>query len=520
MDIKKYNVFFHLHTISGIIISALLYVIFFAGSFSFFKDDIANWERNDSMLKPQDQIHNDELLLNADNALRHLNSTYNLYGRDLTFNQVNIQRRVNVSASPSKDTLLAKENKLPGFFYLDSKTYEVTDYVSAYNLSEFLYRLHFFAQIPYPYGYYLSGFVALFFLFAIVTGILIHWNKIVSNFFVFRPWAKLKTLWTDAHTALGVLGIPFQFVLAVTGSFFMIKALLVIPNVQVLYDGNINTLYEELGYTEKPVLFKNEPLSKEFSINELVEKTEQKWEGFHVTALNIQNFGTNSMQATVSGELDYKDQLSSSGSVTYKVSNGSIINVKNPKLDTTYIDIVKNLMYRLHFGDYGGYGLRIISFILGLLSCFVIITGVLIWKVARDKKTVSEKKRRFNSALVNIYLAVCLSMYPVTALAFILVKVINGTDMVLIYQTYFISWLLLTVFFICKKSLYYTNKATLLIGSILGFSVPLVNGFITGNWFWKSAGEVSFSIFFIDVFWLVLSVITFLVFLKLKRVSR
>jgi uncharacterized iron-regulated membrane protein len=67
--------------------------------------------------------------------------------------------------------------------------------------------------------YYLSGFVALFFLFAIATGVLLHWQKIVSNFYLFRPREKLKTMWTDAHTSLGILGLPFQFVYAVTGAF-------------------------------------------------------------------------------------------------------------------------------------------------------------------------------------------------------------------------------------------------------------------------------------------------------------
>ncbi|HAI43900.1 MAG TPA: hypothetical protein DCM40_40295, partial [Maribacter sp.] len=91
------------------------------------------------------------------------------------------------------------------------------DYVSSYTLGEFLYRLHFFAQLPHPFGYYLSGFVAFFFLFALLTGIIVHWDKIISNFYVFRPMTKLKTVWTDAHTALGVIGFPFQFVYAVTG---------------------------------------------------------------------------------------------------------------------------------------------------------------------------------------------------------------------------------------------------------------------------------------------------------------
>lgn len=45
MSKRTYNILFHLHTVSGIVISVALYVIFFTGSFSFFRDEIVNWER-------------------------------------------------------------------------------------------------------------------------------------------------------------------------------------------------------------------------------------------------------------------------------------------------------------------------------------------------------------------------------------------------------------------------------------------------------------------------------------------
>ncbi|WCC44944.1 hypothetical protein PJW08_01285 [Tenacibaculum finnmarkense] len=42
MSKRNYNVFFNTHTVSGIVISVALYVIFFAGAFSFFKEEIIN----------------------------------------------------------------------------------------------------------------------------------------------------------------------------------------------------------------------------------------------------------------------------------------------------------------------------------------------------------------------------------------------------------------------------------------------------------------------------------------------
>ncbi|MEM9935869.1 MAG: PepSY domain-containing protein, partial [Bacteroidota bacterium] len=45
MDRRIYNIMFSLHTMSSIIISVAVFVIFFAGTFSFFRDEIVNWER-------------------------------------------------------------------------------------------------------------------------------------------------------------------------------------------------------------------------------------------------------------------------------------------------------------------------------------------------------------------------------------------------------------------------------------------------------------------------------------------
>ena len=44
MSNRNYNVFFNTHTVSGIVISIALYVIFFAGAFALFKGEIQIWE--------------------------------------------------------------------------------------------------------------------------------------------------------------------------------------------------------------------------------------------------------------------------------------------------------------------------------------------------------------------------------------------------------------------------------------------------------------------------------------------
>ncbi|TYP98142.1 PepSY-associated transmembrane protein [Tenacibaculum adriaticum] len=511
MKNRTYNILFHTHTVSGIVISVVLYIIFFAGSFSFFRDEIVNWERNHTVQTT------DDMILDFDSALDTLGKQYNLYGRDVELKKYNIEQRVGVYLSASKDSLTPKESNTSSYLSLDTKELTTHTYINSYTLGEFLYRLHFLAQVPYPIGYYLSGFIALFFLFAIVTGVLVHWKKIVSNFYLFRPMAKLKTLWTDAHTSLGMIELPFQFVYAVTGAFFMIKIILIAPTVSFLYDGNQTKFYEDLGYTHPHYDFANEKIPSNFSVNSFVDKTKDLWNDFEVIEIHIFNYGDANMHVLVNGHLNYKTKFNGTGEAIYKVSNGELVSKKDPTLKISYLESVKNILYRIHYGDYGGYVLKLFSFLLGIISCFVIISGVMIWLVARDKKNIPERKRRFNERVVRIYLAICLSMYPITALSFIAVKVFQPVSQSFIYSFYFIGWLLLTVFFILKKDHNFTNKYNLLLGSIFGLLVPITNGLTTGNWIWKTFANQQHQILFVDLFWLFLASATLYVYFKLTK---
>tara|TARA_R110000765_G_scaffold378822_1_gene469767 strand:- start:161 stop:1702 length:1542 start_codon:yes stop_codon:yes gene_type:complete len=511
MQKRTYNILFHLHTVSGIVISVALYVIFFTGSFSFFRDEIVNWERGHTI-----ETLN-EIKIDFDDTFKTMSKDKSLFSRDIELKHYYNEQTIGVNIGTSKDTLLSDNLKAGAFYYLNTTDKTTTDYASSYSLGEFLYRLHFFAQLPYPFGYYLSGFVAFFFLFALLTGIIVHWDKIIVNFYVFRPKTKLKTIWTDAHTALGIIGFPFQFVYAVTGTFFMLKILLVAPTVLALYDGDETKLYDDLEYTHPEFEFNNTPLKDNISIDKYVSRVRNRWENFKVNEVHIFNYGDTNMHVSVSGNLDYKDKINGFGYIIYKVADNSIYSAKDPTKKTSYLDTVKGIFYRLHFGDYGGYGLRIISFIMGLIGCFVILSGVLIWLTARNKKNIPAKRRKFNEGVVSYYLAICLSMYPITALTFILVQLAKPVGMGLLYKFYFIGWLLISILFILKKDNYFTNKYCLLSGSSIGLTIPIVNGICSGNWLWVSYAEGYDQILFIDVFWIVLSITGLLILRKINK---
>ncbi|MDR2223660.1 MAG: PepSY domain-containing protein [Flavobacteriaceae bacterium] len=522
MNIRNYNKYFHLHTISGIIITVLLYIIFFAGSFAFFKNEINNWQNN----TPQANFSAQDI--NYNTIVDSLDTQLGLYGRDVSFYFNDRSRIINFSVSPSKDSLNPKAKERLYNLY-DTTTHEKKSYEQAYSLGEFLYRLHFFAQLNglvdihfAPFGYFLAGLVAFFFLFALITGLLVHWQKIISNFYIFRPWEKLKTVWTDLHTALGVITFPFQLIFAITGAYFLLNYSLVSNTMTTLgYGGDTEKFQKDVSEDRinKEISFLNKPIDKSININEYIEKTIAKWEDPHISNVYILNYGDESMTIAISGSADNRKQLNSRGNIKYHINSGEVEEINNPNDYAGYNYIFANLVYLLHFGSFGGYATRVVYFLVGIAGCIVIISGVLIWLVARDKKNVPEHKRKFNFWLANIYMAICLSMYPVTALSFIAVKLNPLGGQHFIYSFFLWTWLIFSILLSIRKNIYKTNRDCLFIGSIIGFLIPITNGLVTGNWLWISWYKHYNDILLIDLFWIIVPLLTLYAWKKIRTVQ-
>lgn len=517
MNLRKYNIYFHTHTISGIFICAILFVIFFAGSYSFFKKDITAWQSNTSAKANEAQS------LNYNRLIDSLDQKYNMTGRNLSLYFQDNSADVYVDMSASNDTTLVPKKKPEGkkakgrgrrregdgqyfkFNYLNSssKTYE-----ESYDMGEFLYRLHFLAQlnqvpirIGAPFGYLMAGLVAFIFLFALITGLMLHWEKIVSNFYIFRPWSKAKTVWTDSHTALGMIGFPYQFIYALTGIILIFNTAILAPFSYLFYEGKTDQIYKDLDYSDsREYKYGYTKLDKKVDISQYTERTRKLWNDGFIQRVMIKNYGDTAMYVVVEGSANKKDSFAGTGRIIYRVENDKVIYHKSPIANVTYIDSVKSIIYRLHFGDYGGYALKIVYFLLGLMGCVVIVSGILIWLVGREKESIPAHKRIFNFWLANIFIAACMTMFPITALTFIAVKVNSATDMNFIYHFYFYGWLILSIFYIIRKNLKRTTIETILLGSIFSLLIPVANGLYSQNWIWKTYASGATDILMFDLF--------------------
>lgn len=48
----------------------------------------------------------------------------------------------------------------------------------------------------------------------------------------------MKTLWADSHTALGIIGLPYQLMFALTGALLGFHVIFFMVYAEVFYDGD------------------------------------------------------------------------------------------------------------------------------------------------------------------------------------------------------------------------------------------------------------------------------------------
>ncbi|MEM9859704.1 MAG: PepSY-associated TM helix domain-containing protein [Bacteroidota bacterium] len=514
---RNYNVFFNTHTVSGIVISIGLFVCFLAGGFALFLDEINYWQEGAKREVYTTDIDYDRVLSLVEEE------NYEMEGRSFFIGlRENIPNYIQVSSqaltmdsTKSKESVSSKDSLAHAsiFLKINPDTYQVEAREfdrETKKLGTFLYHLHYFEQIP-AVGIYLAGLVALFFSFALFTGIIVHWKKIVSNFFTFRLKSSIKNLWTDGHTALGVIGIPFQLMYAVTGSFFGLIIILYLPFLVIVFDNDVNKLTEAFN----PVY---ESDSNEVFVdtgvtaNSLVSKTTADLDpqGIERVSTQITDYGEPNAQLKVTVQLNDLKYFFGTTHTTYRMADGKLLNYK-PVEENSYTEVATQTMAKLHFAQFGGYLIKAIYFLLAIVTCFVIISGVMVWLTAREKKTYNHKAK-FNRNVGAIYLGTCLGLYPAIALFFCLVKVFPmeiDHRFGIMSNIFFLFWLAFTIYAYFLKSPFKINKHALILASVLGFLVPVLNGLQSGLWLWKSWGMGYIDSFFIDASWLAMSIISF-----------
>lgn len=403
------------HSWIGVIISPLLFLIFWAGAVTLFYEEVKQWA-----LLPQFPVAVEQQDLPLQELVENKLALHDFDYKEHLMVQMPSEHDPYYKVYLDLVRAEGKEEEHGEVVSLlvDPKTGQSVADKEDFFLADFLYQLHY--NLNLPGGTYLIGIISLFFLFALVSGVFIHAKKLFKHFFLYRHDKNRRDKLLDLHNVVGVMTLPFTLMYAISGLVFNLAIIYQIAFVLFIYQGDQDTLFKDAGFTlfDEPQIEKTIDMSSAYQI---IDEVRQR-DDFHLRNVIFYNYGDEAAIIQLRGNdlvnFSQKDEF------FYRVKTGELLN----KTDISNYNVFRKgreIIATLHFGDFAGVDVRIIYFILSLAICAMIVIGNMLWL---DKRAAQQNVSQRSMCIIRgLTLGGCGGLVLATAAAFFIERVLPAS---------------------------------------------------------------------------------------------
>jgi uncharacterized iron-regulated membrane protein len=384
------------HTWTGLLAGFALFVAFYAGALTVFHDEIATWQNPPWRTTPDARVAADVLI---GRLLARHPQTRDDFG---------------IVLPAGGDAGYAYwQDKGGARFASASQMDAPVDEPGHASLADFVYALHDSLGLPVV-GLYLLGIVSVLYGLALVSGVLIHLPQLLGDLFALRPGRNLKRLWQDAHTAIGVLSLPFHVIFALTGAIFCLFAATLFALNTIGFDGKLPGMFAQAVATA-PATSASGVASAMLPPEQLIARARSAALAEGVTSfdpdyLHYMHYGDRNAVVEVRGLSQHT--LGSYGTVALSARDGRVL-ASHVGHGQDANGISWSALYALHFGSFGGDTVRWLYFALGLAGAFLFYSGNLLWVESRRKRRHADQPLRTRimaRATVGVCIGSCLGI--------------------------------------------------------------------------------------------------------------
>ena len=361
------------HSWLGLFCGGLVYLVCLTGTLVVFSDEFRRWEQPDIDENPSYQS---DLI---ENAINEFILSDKLKSQPLTV----------VLPSPTLPRTILYAGESPGVFYGD-RAWLIDDngLISTPIEQEWtgmLQYLHYYLHLPITYGMVVVSVVGTMLIALIVSGFFAHplifrdaFRLRLTGFWRLRYTGFRRLEQADIHNRLSVWGAPFHLMIAITGAYFGLAAA-IFPVIADAFHAGDSPAVEGSVFGKTPELEnQTRPVAVAAAL-ESIKSIAPEATPFRIAVNHVGGPGQYlSIAATHPQRLVYEDIYLFDSSGTYLFS-------QNLSDGATGRQVVLSA-YRLHFGYFGGFPVRIIYGILGLTLTIISVTGGNVWLARRKTR--------------------------------------------------------------------------------------------------------------------------------------
>lgn len=353
------------HTWFGLVVGALLFIIFWTGTLAVFDREIDRWTMPATRLPVAQPVSADALLP----IVRDLVKGSRGWRMILPDERVPVAE---VQASFADGSHVRR--------FIDPVAMKILPDEGTAGATDFFYPYHYNLHSG-GIGLFLCAFAAVIMVALCISGVIIH-RKIFADFFTLRIVRKPQRTTLDLHNLSGVLFLPFLLMISFTGVAIFTYTYL--PSAKaIMFRGDPQAM--AAGYFSREAAGK--PGGPTIALDALRDQAEAYW-GARPNYVQIVHPGdANSyieLRPPNGGSISFSTEA-----MWFDAATGARLGA-SPSTGTRR---AYDFLYGIHLVQFHHWPLRWLYFLSGLAGCLLIATGMLFWVQSRRKRHAREGRR-------------------------------------------------------------------------------------------------------------------------------
>jgi uncharacterized iron-regulated membrane protein len=377
------RVYKSVHTWTGILTGMALFIAFYAGALTVFKEPLTRWATPPAAVAPVPLEDAPDLIARTLQARPDVAKGFSIHLQDAEHVPARRSWEVRAGQADDHDESSIRHHVA----YLDARGELRLEEAAPSGLMPFIDVLHRVVGLPVdsdPNRWFM-GIVASLYAIALVSGVIVLLPSLVKDFFALRVGRNLKRMWLDAHNVVGIVSLPFHIVMALSSVVFAFHDGIYDLQDKLMYEGKLESVFQRSGGGAPAGEVRNP--ADMLTPAELLAQARALAPGFEPYGLQYQQVASPRAIVRVWGKDDSAvSPRARGGFVALDPYSGKVLNRDYLPGGQDAPNLWVSSFFALHMASFGGAAVQWLYFLLGLAGAWLFYSGNLLWIETRRKR--------------------------------------------------------------------------------------------------------------------------------------